>query len=319
MNRKLIFPLVLMLVLVMAAPAGAAQLGANGNNFAASFNTQDGLLPASSAYVRGDLTAFEILAKSSQKMMEANSYKTSSRIDMTLDMTAQAAGQIPQAMSMQASSTGDCWTQINPMLLYMKQNTTVNIPNMGNVPSTQMEMLMNESGVYTYIPETGWTKMSLQGLNMQELMKQSSMQNPEAIMQQIKALGMSVNLADDQEKNGQKYWVINVATGSTTAKSDFLKQFCDSLEIPASPDMDKIMAGISLDLSYQMWINQNTYYTDYMDLQGKLGLNMDIPDASAPGHLNMTMTIKGNCTMSGYGQTFTVPDVSKAVDISTIK
>jgi Copper amine oxidase N-terminal domain. len=401
MKRKLMFPLVLVLVLLMAAPASAAQLNVNGKNYAASslnlqdevssvpvtvlshilgctvtvdgtnitiqenqdclkmiinsktawFNDKEVESPWAPQYInsqvyvplafvcrsfgaevawddaqqlltvtynetRGDMTAMDLLAKSQQKLMDANRYKMTTDMDMDMNMTAQSTGQSPQAFNIKAKNTGDCWVQTNPMVFYIKQNTNVSMPELasGTPQTIQMEMLLNQNGMYMTMPSTGWVKMNLPGVNMQDLIQKSGTQTPDAIIKQIEDMGMTVSLANDQEKNGQKYWVIDVSAGNNILQSDYFKQLYSSMGITQSTEMQKLFDGMSFDFSYAMWINQNTYYTDYMDLDGTMKMNMDVPDASNPGHVDMDMAIKCFYTMSDFGVPFTVPDVSKAVD-----
>jgi len=407
MNRKLTLPLVLLLILVWVAPAGAAvQLNANGRTYdvASNLNIQEGItsaplnvlshilgctvtldgnnitmqenqnclkmtvgstaavlndqekkMPQAPQFIGGQvyvpirfvcdsfgasvawneaeqsvsisytetrdgMTAEDFMAKASQQLVDANRYKMTLDMDMIMDMTVQETGKNPEVMKMQMDSKSDCWVQTNPMLMYMKQNSTVNLPeiNVGGIQNVQTEMVFNDSGMYMTMPQFGWVKMNLPGVNLQELMKQSNTQDPTAALQQMKDLGMSISLANDQERNGQKYWVVDVAMGSDIYKSDYFKQIYKTLSIPETGDLQKIIDGMDLDLSYSIFINQKTFYTDFMDLQGKIKMGMDSPDITKPAHIAMNMDIKCSYTMSDFGVVFPVPDVSKAVDFDTV-
>ncbi len=405
MKKKLIFPLVLVMVLVLAAPASAAvQLDVNGKNYtAASLDiqagvtsvpltvlshilgctvTQDGnniivqenqnrlqmtvdnktawlneqevqmsrapqningqiyvplafickslgadvawddaqqLISVAYAETRDGLAAADLLAKSSQQMVEANRYKMAMDMDMNINATVQAEGQ-SESFNVQGKNASDCWVQLDPVIMYMKQDTTINMPQPTD-PGTQniqIEMLMNAEGMYMNIPPNGWVKMDLPGVNLQDLMNQTQAQNVDAMLQQMKDLGMSVSLANDQEKNGQKYWVIDVVAGNDVFKSDYFKQVLGSIPTAQSADIEKLFDNMDLDLTYSTYVNQETYYTDFMDLQGKIKMNMDVPDETNPGQVAIDMAIKCFYTMSDFGVPFAVPDVSKAVDYSTV-
>jgi uncharacterized cupredoxin-like copper-binding protein len=291
-------------------------------SFGASVAWNDAQQTISISYTetRDGMTVEELMAKASQKMVDANRYKMTLDMDMVMDMTAQPTGGNPENVKMQMDSKIDCWVQTNPTLIYMKQNATVNVPGspLGGLQNVQTEMVLNDSGMYMTMPQLGWVKMNLPGVNMQELMKQSMTQDAASVLQQMKDMGMSISFANDQEKNGQKYWVIDAAMGGDIFKSDYFKQFSKTLAIPQTGDMQKLFDGMDLNLSYSMWINQKTLYTDFMDLQGNIKMNMDIPDTTQPGHIAMDANIKGSYTMSYFGLAFQVPDVSKAVDFSTV-
>ncbi|MDD3365554.1 MAG: stalk domain-containing protein [Syntrophomonas sp.] len=274
------------------------------------------------AETRNGMTAEELLTQASKKMLEANRYKMTMDSNSDIDTTSQENGKNPENMKMQMDSHSDCWLQTDPMLMYMKQNSNVKLLEGAGAEKSpqdiQMEMLFNGSEMYMTMPEFGWVKMNLPGINMQELMKQSNSQDPATAMKQMKDMGMSVSFANDQERNGQKYWVIDAAMGGDILKSDYFKQLTKTLAVPETDDMQKLFEGMDLDLSYSTWINQKTFYTDFMDLQSKIKMDMDSPDKEKPGHVKMDMDMNGTYTISDFGRTFQVPDVSKAVDFETV-
>ncbi|MDD4802516.1 MAG: copper amine oxidase N-terminal domain-containing protein [Syntrophomonas sp.] len=290
--------------------------------FGASVAWQDvqKLISVAYAETRDGMTAEELLTQASQKMVEVNRYKMSADSSTDMDMTTQENGKNPENMKMQTDSLSDCWIQSNPVLMYMKQNTTIkaitpeSTEAQENPKDILMEMVFNDSGMYMTMPEFGWVKMDLPGMNIQELMKQSMSQDAAATMKQMKDLGMSISFANDREKNGQKYWVIDTVMGGDIFKSDYIKQFTKTITIPEAADLQKIFAGMDADISYSTWINQKTLCTDFMEIQEKIKMDMDNPDAEEPGNIKMEMNMKGTYTMSDYGLTFQVPDVSKAVD-----
>ncbi len=293
--------------------------------FGASVGWQDTKEQVSVSYaeIRNGMTAEELLTQASMKMVEANRYKMMMDSSSDIDMTSQENGKNPENVKMQMDSHNDYWLQTEPMLMYIKQNTNVKVPEGSAAketpPNIQMEMFFNGSGMYMTIPEQGWVKMNLPGINMQELMKQANSQDPASAMKQMKDLGMSVSFANDQERNGQKYWVINAAMGGDVFKSDYFKQISKTLAIPQAKDMQKLFEGMNLDLDYSTWINQQTFYTDFMNIQSNIKMEMNNPDTEKPGHVKMNMNMNGTCTMSDFGKTFQIPDVSKAVDFEAVK
>lgn len=259
------------------------------------------------------------MAKSSAMITQAGRYKMTADMQIDMDMTAKATGEEDQTMKMNMDSDVEAWLQIEPMLMYMKQTSVVNAPE-SPAPEPQtirMEMLFNEDGVFMNMPETGWLKMNLEGLNLEELMKQSMTQDPVAAMKQIKEMGIALTFANDQQKDGKEYWVLNGVMGGDIFKSDYFKGIMQQIpSMDQDVDMQKILEGMELDFVYSVWIDKATFYNDYMDLAGNIKFNMDIPaTAQSPAAaIDMAMAMQGTYTMSDYGLAFTVPEVKDARD-----
>jgi hypothetical protein len=268
---------------------------------------------------RDGMTAEEVMAKSSAMITQAGRYKMTADMQIDMDMTAKATGEEDQTMKMNMDSDVEAWLQIEPMLMYMKQTSVVNAPE-SPAPEPQtirMEMLFNEDGVFMNMPETGWLKMNLEGLNLEELMKQSMTQDPVAAMKQIKEMGIALTFANDQQKDGKEYWVLNGVMGGDIFKSDYFKGIMQQIpSMDQDVDMQKILEGMELDFVYSVWIDKATFYNDYMDLAGNIKFNMDIPaTAQSPAAaIDMAMAMQGTYTMSDYGLAFTVPEVKDARD-----
>jgi len=294
-------------------------------SFGANVNWQDvnKSISVSYAETRNGLNAEELLTKASQKMNEANRYKMTADADIDMVVSASSLGssQKTENTKMNMATHIVAWIQTNPILMYMKQDAKVK-PMEGSVQqdiqNVQTEIVFNESGVYMTMPEVGWVKMELPGLDIQELMKQSNSQDPVVAMKQMKELGMSVSFANDQERNGQKYWVINAAMGGDVYKSDYFKQMAKASGMEQVPDMQKMLESMDADIKYSTWINQNTLYTDYMNMDSRMKINMDVPAAAQTGPINMDMKMKADYALSDYGLAFSVPDVSKAVDFESV-
>jgi hypothetical protein len=91
---------------------------------------------------------------------------------------------------------------MDPMVMYMKQTAVVEAPDAA-APVGQTvvsEMVLNQDGMFMTMPEIGWVKMDMAGLDIKELMKQSMTQDPASALQQMKDMGMSVSFGQDQEK-----------------------------------------------------------------------------------------------------------------------
>lgn len=272
---------------------------------------------------RNGMTAEEIMAKSSVALTEANQYKMLVDLRSAVEVNAD----IPEAealnMSMDMNGTLEAWMQMEPVAMYMRQNMTIEIPD-APIPGSQAvqtEMVMTQDGIFMTMPEIGWVKMDLQGLNMEELMKQSMTQDPAAAMQQIRDMGMIVSFGQDQEKNGKKYWVLKATMTGNLLNSDYYQELTQ--QMPAlleGMDIQQLLDNLDVDLVYDMWIDQETFYTDYMNMSGDIRFAMNLPSSedTAGGPMEMAMTIEASYTMADYGQEFTVPDVSGARDFEEV-
>lgn len=270
---------------------------------------------------REGMTAEEIMAKSSTIMNQTGRYKMTADTQIDMDIIAKAAGEEDQTMKMNMASDLEAWLQNEPLLMYMKQKTVMNAPE-SPTPEPQtvtMEMVFNEDGMFMNMPETGWLKMDLEDLNMEELMKQSMSQDPTAVMEQIKEMGMSLTFANDQQKEGKDYWILNATMGGDLFKNDYfnnIMQQMPALENDEDMDMQKLLESMELDFVYTIWVDQATFYNDYMELAGKMKYSMDIPvtEQIPASTMVMIMAMQGNYIISDYGLEFTVPEVKDARD-----
>ncbi|MGE5381512.1 MAG: copper amine oxidase N-terminal domain-containing protein [Methylocystaceae bacterium] len=272
---------------------------------------------------RNGMTAEDIVLKSSDKAKQAGRYKMFTNAKYDINMTMQESGKNPETIKATSDSEITAWYQIQPILMYIKQKavvTTAGVEAAG--PETvETETLLNENGMYIKMPETGWVKMDLPGINLQTLMKQSMNQDPATAMQQMKDTGMSLALANDQEKNGSKYWVIDSKMGSEFFKSDYFKQMMGQMKGTAGEmDMQQMFEAIEMDMSYSSWINQETMDNNYLLLKAKIKMPVNIPSTpdNAAGKMDMDMGIIADYAISDYGKPFTVPDITGAKSMSEI-
>lgn len=268
---------------------------------------------------RDGMTAEEVMAKSSAAMKQAGRYKMAVDMQSDIDMTAKMTGEEEETMKMNMDSDIEAWLQLDPMLMYMKQTMVMNAPA-SPTPEPQpvtMEMLFNQDGFFMTMPKAGWLKMDLEGLNMEELMKQSMTQDPTAAMEQIREMGIAFTFANDQQKNGKDYWVLHAVMGGDLFKTDYFKQITKQIpSLDRDVNIQKILEGTDLDFVYSVWIDKATFHNDYMDLNGKMKLNMDLPatEKNPAGTMHMTTAMQAAYTMSDYGLKFTVPEVKNARD-----
>lgn len=274
---------------------------------------------------RDGMTAEELMAKSTAIMNEVGTYKMTVDMQSEIDTTVKETGKDPESMKMNMDADIEAWIQMDPIVMYLIQKAAVDMPEApAELPeplTVETEMLMNQDGIFMTMPEIGWVKMELEGLDYQELMKQSMAQDPASIMQQMKDMGMTLTFANDQEKEGRKYWVLNSAMGDDLFKSDYFKQVSQQLSaIGQDTDLQKMLEDMELDFYYSVWIDKDTLYNDYMDLTGTMKFKMDLPAAegSSGGSMDMAMDMDAFYSMMDYGVEFSTPDVTDARDFEEV-
>lgn len=277
---------------------------------------------------RQGMTVEEMLAKSSETLVQYNTYKT--KVDMKQQMEVnnpQAPGKM-EKMDMKMDM--DMFVQNKPMLIYGKTRAQVALPE--GIDDTGMEamdneMLLNEQGMFITMPGQGWVKMTIPGVDMKTLMEQSGSQDPLSSLKMLKDAGVIMSFGNDQQKDGCSYWVINVTMGAdsmTQILQDALKQV--PLPQAESTEINQVLAqlfkSMKADIMYSVWINQENFITDYMELDSDVSINMQIPPEMAEQEeaVTMDMAMKQSAFYKIYDLDvpFTVPDVSKAVDMNEV-
>jgi len=291
-----------------------AQVGWNGETSQVSVSYNE---------TRNGMTAEEIMAKSSAAMIEANQYKMLTDLDTSVKVKTDIPNMEALNMSMNLNGTVEAWMQIQPVLMYLKQNMTIETPDAPNpVPQAiETQMVMNQDGLFMTMPNIGWVKVDLGGLNMEELMQQSMTQDPTAAMQQMRDMGMIVSFGQDQEKNGKKYWVLKATVNGNILDSEYFKNITQQMPVmPEGMDLQQMLDNFNVDLFYDMWIDQETFYADYMNMTGDIryAINMPATEDTTAGPMEMTMAIQASYTMSDYGKEFTVPEVTGARDLEEV-
>lgn len=267
--------------------------------------------------MRNGMTAEEIMAKSSAAMNAANQYKMLADMQSTIGVKADGPEAEAVNISMDMKGTVEAWMQLEPVAMYLKQNMTMDIPNapIPGLQAVETQMVMNQDGLFTTMPDIGWVKMDLGDLNIDELMQQYMTQDPTAALQQMRDLGTIVSFGQDQEKSGKKYWVVHAVMNGNIMESDYFSKFTQQMPaLMEGIDIQQLLENLDVDLVYDTWIDQETFYSDYMNMSGDMKFDMNLPATgeSPAGVMEMAMNIQASYTMSDYGKEFTVPDVTGA-------
>lgn len=274
---------------------------------------------------RQGMSVEDMLVKSSEALAAYNTYKT--KVDMNQDIQVtnpEKAGQL-EKMSMKMNM--DMAVQNKPVLVYGKTSVDMAVPGEAGMPVTNTEILLNDEGMYMTMPDQGWVKMNIPGVDIKALMEQAGSQDPVSSLKQLQDAGAIMSFGNDQQKNGQDYWILNVTMGPDSLNR-IMQNVLKNVPLPqdAANELDQVITQVfknmKVDMVYSVWVNQNNFLTDYMQLESDVNLNMQVPaEPNQPEKLvNMDMNMKQKAFYEIYdlGASFTVPDVSKAVDINEV-
>ncbi len=276
---------------------------------------------------RQGMSVEEMMAKSSEALADYNTYKT--KADMTQQMEVTNPEEANKTEKVDMKMNLDMAVQNDPVLVYGK--TTVNMAVYGedgnSLEPVNTEILLNEEGMYVTMPEQGWVKMTIPGMDIKALMEQAGGQDPMASLKMLQDAGALMSFGNDQQKNGESYWIINVTMGPDSV-SRLIQDVLKKVPLPQTevPELDQVIAQVfknmNADMVYSVWINQKNFLTDYMQMDSDISLNMQVPaDPEQPDNLlNMDMKMKQSAFYEIYdlGVPFTVPDVSQAVDMNEV-
>jgi len=274
---------------------------------------------------RQGMSVEDMLVKSSEALAAYNTYKT--KVDMNQDIQVtnpEKAGQL-EKMSMKMNM--DMAVQNKPVLVYGKTSVDMAVPGEAGMPVTNTEILLNDEGMYMTMPDQGWVKMNIPGVDIKALMEQAGSQDPVSSLKQLQDAGAIMSFGNDQQKNGQDYWILNVTMGPDSLNR-IMQNVLKNVPLPqdAANELDQVITQVfknmKVDMVYSVWVNQNNFLTDYMQLESDVNLNMQVPAEPNQSEklVNMDMNMKQKAFYEIYdlGASFTVPDVSKAVDINEV-
>lgn len=277
---------------------------------------------------RGEMSPEDLLLKSTEAMAEFNIYKA--KVDMTQNMEmfnpdTGTTEQIEMQMLM------DMAIQNDPVLLYAKTEAITTSDELIQPEDLSSEMLINEDGMYMTMPEEGWVKLTIPGMDLKALMEESN-QDPLKSLQDLSETGVLLSFGNDQEIDGQAYWVLNV-TVDPASFNKLLDQVMGSIPLPTDPEdpnggeqfaliYQKIFENLKADIFYNMLINKETMIPEFMNLYNTMEIKAEIPDPdnnNEPFLLDMTMQQIGIYEYYGLNEPFSVPDLSQAKDLQDIE
>lgn len=276
---------------------------------------------------RQGMNVEQMLAKSNEAMAKYNTYKT--RVDLNQQIEVANPEKAGQKEKMDMKMNMEMAVQNKPVLIYGKTTMEMAVPGEAETGLEAMdsEMLLNDEGMYITMPDQGWVKMTIPGMDIKTLMEQSGSQDPMNSIKQLQDAGAIMSFGNDKQKNNNSYWIINVTMGPDSMNR-LMQNVLKNVPLPKEEtnELDQMITQIfnnmKADMVYSVWVNQENFLTDYMELDSNVSLNMQIPaDPDQPDNLvTMDMNMKQNAGYEFYGwdESFTVPDVSKAIDMNEV-
>ncbi|HCF71551.1 MAG TPA: hypothetical protein DER33_08220 [Syntrophomonas sp.] len=273
---------------------------------------------------RNDMSAEEMLGKSSQALADANTYKMKLNMDMTLGMQSGSEGT-----TMNMKTQADCAYQEKPLVMYMKQQLSgASADSSEKIENVKAEVLVNESGMYMTMPDyDGWIKLEVPGLDIKALMEQAGGQDVMSSITKMKESGMLLNYGNDGNKDGKDYWVLNITMSPDSFQNylqSLMKQVPEVFNPPAEAAnaenplaLEELFKNMQVDMFYQMWIDQKTFLPQFLDLDANMDLTMKIDDENKnPVEMSVQSKQNAKYELYDFGIDFSVPDVSSAISMS---
>ena len=275
---------------------------------------------------RDGMTTEDLLLKSTEALASYNTYKV--RADMTQDkqMLNPESGETDQ---MEMLMLMEMAIQNDHVLVYAKTESVSTSPEYPEAEDIITEIVINEDGLYMTIPEEGWVKLTIPGMDLQSYLEQSN-QDPLKSLQDLSEAGVVISFGQDQEINNRSYWVLNVTMGPASF-SQLLNQTLEGIPLPEVDDqntgevlsqiLQKLFDNMKADMFYNMLINKETLIPEFMNLYSTVEIKTEIPDPennNEPVSLDMTMQQTGTYEYFDLNESFTIPDLSQAKDLQEL-
>ncbi len=282
--------------------------------------------------LRDGMSAFDLLVKSNQAVMDVDTYSMSGEINTALDTVVDGKKMNESPMKMVTSMEGQY--QNNPMQVYML--VRVSPVEEAGIPETVMETYVTESKIYTKSPGQEWIAQDMPFPAEFWKEQQDIQSDPIKAVQQMKDLGMLVNFGNDVVINGQEYYTINSTIDMDKFREgyqDIIDQFLSGLPAAngANPEetqkmMQQVMDSMKMDYFYTAYINKETLISDIIKLD--ITMEMSIKPSEFPGmagegaegdvpeEIVTSMAMQGEIKIGDLGKPFIAPDISNAVEMA---
>ncbi|WP_377890413.1 DUF6612 family protein [Alkalihalobacillus sp. R86527] len=229
-----------------------------------------------------EMSASDILAKSSDAMTEVKSYST----EMKTEQSSPIEGE-----SMMTSSQAKADITLEPFAMH--QTMTTSSPQQGEIT---LESYWTEEGFYQEDPEKGWVKMPEE--LTQDLEKLQGMSTAKGQMAQAKELAKEMKVEDTDDA----YVLTYEGDGETLLESSMKMLTQNMSENEESPPMEGLMEQITINnVNYNVTIDKETYYVQHIMMD--LDMEMTIEDKT----MNMKQSMEMSLTNYNQVGTITIP------------
>lgn len=269
---------------------------------------------------RNNMTPEDMLLKSTEALTAYNTYKA--KVDMHQNMqmlnpNTGEAEQVEMQMLMEMAIQND------PILAYIKAEGVNVTDELIQPEDMNMEMVINEDGMFMTMPGEGWVKLPMQGMDIGALLKESS-QDPLESLQQLSETGALLSFGRDQEIDGQLYWVLNATMGPDSF-SQLLNQVLGDIPLTEGQGsseelgiLNKLFNEMRADIFYNMLINQETLIPEFMNSYTTMEINTQIPNPDTEEAILIDIDLQQIASYEYYdlGEPIVVPDLSEAQELN---
>lgn len=215
----------------------------------------------------------------------------------------------------------DIANQTRPFLFYCK---TIGHRTDENQLVSESQAVGNESGMFLKFDNEPWNKINDRGVISAGLIHVAGSEDPIYCLQELRKAGAILSLGNDIRENDHNYWVIE-ATMSQEALPDinFYAMGCNMLfgcPREYTDTFQNLLKMIQGEMSFTIMVDQETSLPSSIKFESMMtciepnmaGGNQSGADISSATSVSI-YKYNGSCQFYGFGESFTVPDVSSAI------
>ncbi|KUO53081.1 MAG: hypothetical protein APF76_14920 [Desulfitibacter sp. BRH_c19] len=294
----------------------------------------------------GDLSADDLVVKSTELLQEFNTYKMSGDAVIVMDITTPEAAEMaemPQIPEMNMTMEGVF--QQEPMAMYMRQTMEMPFEEMGlteeemamfEAQNTMVtEMVWYDNAIYQKMPMADqWIVQDLAEMGMMDGLTNLIQITPQQSVDMMRQFGITNKFGEDVVIDGQEYYTVtNHVYGDTFKKvleelmGDFNFEDLVTGGIELSEEEQEEMTDVNAEMQQviksmletmeltfytETYINKDTFLTEGMSMDMELKFELDetmIPE----GPVSMHMQMQGDFILSDFGVEIELPDLSNAI------
>jgi len=265
------------------------------------------------------MNAGEIFDKMKTALDQCNSYQAKvSAQDISYRESPGKPGSREEYSTQQDM---DMSRQTTPLLVYCK--LMAHRIDIEDPAGFKTQIVANEKGVFSKNNEHEWQIMPDPDMTVEEMIDMADSEDPVFCLKYVRKTGAILSLGNEICENGRDYWVINVTLSQEALPNVHCGALRGSSLFYCPREMtdyfQKLLRNTQAEMHYRVIIDQETclpslisfdsqmVFRDSKTVRGDETLTGDASAASIS-----TAQHSGYCKLYGFGESFTVPDVSKA-------